>query len=156
MMEVCFILIEVVVRAVSFCQISSLKFMYFILAVFVFCCSVTNCCTLRGFKNHKNLLSEVLEVRSPNGPHCTVSPNGPRYTKSPNGPHHTKSKVSAGLYSLWRLQRRIYFLTFSSLLRLLIFLGSGPPSSILKASTSEPSLAHTTTSCPAFCFYGLW
>ena len=48
--EECFILIELVVRAVSFCQISSLKLMYFILAVFVFCCSVTNYCTLRGFK----------------------------------------------------------------------------------------------------------
>ena len=50
MIEVCLIFIEVVLRAVSFCQISSLKSMYFILAVFVFCCSVTNYCTLRGFK----------------------------------------------------------------------------------------------------------
>ena len=30
------------------------------------------------------------------------------------------------------------------LLRLLIFLGSGSPSSILKANTTKPSLAHTT------------
>ena len=52
-------------RIVSFCQISSLKLMYFILVLFVSFCSVTNYCTLRSLKNRTNLLSSVLEVQSP-------------------------------------------------------------------------------------------
>ena len=60
-----------------------------------------------------------------------------------SGFHWAKIKMSAGLRSIWRLQRRIYFLAFSRFQRLASFLALWILS-ISKGSNGQSSLSHTT------------
>lgn len=67
--------------------------------------------------------------------------------------HRGNIEVLAGMCPLWRRQRRVHFLAFSSLLRLPAFLGSWHPSCIFKGSNlaSQTLLHHISFSDSLYC-----